>query len=165
MVEKPLIRIASVNDIPVIQALSYSIWPKVYADLLSQDQITYMLNWMYSKEALQGQITQEGITYLIIEDRNPMGFAAFGPGIHNRFKLHKLYVDTIYHHGGLGRRLLEHMWSMLPPSCIGVELQVNKKNQAQYFYQKMGFIIESEAIFDIGNGYVMDDYIMWKPRI
>jgi ribosomal protein S18 acetylase RimI-like enzyme len=165
MVDTPLIRHASAEDIPIIQALSYSIWPKAYAELLTPDQITYMLNWMYSSEVLADQMTQQGITYLLIEDEVPLGFAAFGPASDNRYKLHKLYVDSNKQQIGLGRQLLEKIWALLPPSCVGLELQVNKNNLAQYFYKKMGFIIESEAIFEIGNGYVMDDYIMWKPRM
>jgi ribosomal protein S18 acetylase RimI-like enzyme len=165
MVNQPLIRHASAEDIPIIQALSYSIWPKAYAELLTHDQITYMLNWMYSSEVLADQITQQGITYLLIEDEVPLGFAAFGPALNNRYKLHKLYVDTNKQQVGLGRQLLEKIWNLLPSSCVGLELQVNKNNPAQHFYKKMGFIIESEAIFEIGNGYVMDDYIMWKPRM
>jgi hypothetical protein len=39
-------------------------------------------------------------------------------------------------------------------------LQVNKTNPAFHFYQKKGMYIEEEAIIDIGNGFVMDDYIM-----
>jgi ribosomal protein S18 acetylase RimI-like enzyme len=39
-------------------------------------------------------------------------------------------------------------------------LNVNKNNNAQYFYNKLGFIISKEEVIDIGNGYVMDDYVM-----
>ena len=41
-----------------------------------------------------------------------------------------------------------------------VILTVNKNNKAQNFYSSQGFQIYDEAIFDIGNGYVMDDYLM-----
>ncbi len=39
-------------------------------------------------------------------------------------------------------------------------LQVNKANTAQYFYKKLGFVVQKEAVFEIGKGFVMDDYIM-----
>lgn len=45
-------------------------------------------------------------------------------------------------------------------------LTVNKGNErAIGFYQKMGFITKREQIVDIGNGFVMDDYIMIKDLI
>jgi ribosomal protein S18 acetylase RimI-like enzyme len=42
-----------------------------------------------------------------------------------------------------------------------VWLQVNKRNEpAIAAYLKAGFHIEKEAVFDIGGGFVMDDYLM-----
>ena len=41
-----------------------------------------------------------------------------------------------------------------------VILTVNKNNSAKKFYESQGFKIYDEAIFDIGNGYVMDDFLM-----
>jgi hypothetical protein len=41
-----------------------------------------------------------------------------------------------------------------------VFLNVNKYNKAQYFYSKLGFAIIKEEVIDIGNDYVMDDYVM-----
>jgi ribosomal protein S18 acetylase RimI-like enzyme len=40
---------------------------------------------------------------------------------------------------------------------------VNKRNPgAISFYKAAGFTIAREAVFDIGSGFVMDDYIMEK---
>ena len=44
-----------------------------------------------------------------------------------------------------------------------VWLQVNKRNErAIGAYLKAGFEIIGEAVFDIGGGFVMDDYLMAK---
>ena len=44
-----------------------------------------------------------------------------------------------------------------------VWMQVNKRNErAIGAYRKAGFRIEKEATFDIGHGFVMDDYLMAK---
>ena len=41
-----------------------------------------------------------------------------------------------------------------------VYLTVNKHNyHAIDVYKKTGFVIAKEAVTDIGNGYVMDDYV------
>jgi ribosomal protein S18 acetylase RimI-like enzyme len=42
----------------------------------------------------------------------------------------------------------------------GVFLNVNKYNKAQFFYNKLGFTISKEEVIDIGNNYIMDDYVM-----
>jgi ribosomal protein S18 acetylase RimI-like enzyme len=41
-------------------------------------------------------------------------------------------------------------------------LNVNKYNSAIQFYHKIGFEIAKEEVIDIGNGFVMDDYVMEK---
>ena len=42
-------------------------------------------------------------------------------------------------------------------------MQVNKANvRAIAAYKKAGFHIAQEAVFDIGHGFVMDDYLMEK---
>jgi ribosomal protein S18 acetylase RimI-like enzyme len=42
-------------------------------------------------------------------------------------------------------------------------LQVNKKNAAAMaFYRSAGFEVIREAVFEIGGGFVMDDYVMAK---
>ena len=43
-------------------------------------------------------------------------------------------------------------------------LQVNKQNTgAVGFYTAAGFEVIREAVFEIGGGFVMDDYVMRKP--
>jgi ribosomal protein S18 acetylase RimI-like enzyme len=42
----------------------------------------------------------------------------------------------------------------------GIYLNVNKYNTAKFFYEKLGFVISKEEVIDIGNDYVMDDYVM-----
>ena len=48
--------------------------------------------------------------------------------------------------------------------CDRLYLQVNKNNTSAIgAYRKHGFEIVESATFDIGNGFVMDDYIMARP--
>jgi ribosomal protein S18 acetylase RimI-like enzyme len=41
-----------------------------------------------------------------------------------------------------------------------VFLNVNKYNKAKDFYIKLGFTITKEEVIDIGNNYIMDDFVM-----
>ena len=45
---------------------------------------------------------------------------------------------------------------------VALFLNVNKYNNALHFYLKQGFFKIREEVIDIGNGYVMDDYVMEK---
>ncbi len=44
-----------------------------------------------------------------------------------------------------------------------LELDVNRDNKARLFYEKQGFVVYKEKDTDIGNGYMMNDYVMRKP--
>ena len=41
-------------------------------------------------------------------------------------------------------------------------LNVNRFNKAQHFYSKLGFQIAFEEDISIGNGYLMEDFVMEK---
>jgi GNAT superfamily N-acetyltransferase len=76
-------------------------------------------------------------------------------------KLHKLYVLPEIQHSGVGGELFNAVVTASKNEhCKHLILQVNKINPALQFYHKKGMYIHEEAVFDIGNGFVMDDYIM-----
>lgn len=150
-------------ELPIVSALSRKIWPICYKDIISEEQIDYMLNKMYALEALQDNV-QKGHRFALIHTGvEAMGFCSFevhfpDPGIS---KLHKLYVLPNQHHQGMGSALLSYaVQEAKKNQCHTIFLQVNKKNPAVAFYQKNGFMIKEEAVFDIGQGFVMDDFIM-----
>lgn len=156
---------ADEKDIAVIQQLSREIWHAVYPSIVSVEQIEYMLDRMYSTAALTDQMQNQGHQFLIMKvDDDPVGFASYSiksPDEPKRYRLHKLYLKPQLHGKGIGRKAIDHLSFEI--SCLGgteIELNVNKKNPAIRFYEKVGFSREREEIIDIGHGYVMDDYIM-----
>lgn len=159
------IRPASLEDIPLIQELSQEIWHEVYPSVISLEQIDYMLERMYSTEALREQITQLGHQFLILESGDQaVGFASYSIKSEfepERYRLHKLYLRTNLHGKGLGKELIRQICNEISKNgALKLELNVNKKNPAVGFYEHLGFYQEKETKVDIGNGFVMDDYIM-----
>ncbi len=149
--------------IPLIQQLTLEVWPQTYAAILSEEQIIYMLNLMYSDEALKQQM-QEGCQFITASyDHKPVGFAAYGKTSNPKeYKLHKLYVITSIQKTGAGKKLLEYIINEVKQQGGDhLILQVNRQNEnAIGFYNYMGFTKEREADFDIGNGFYMNDYVM-----
>jgi GNAT superfamily N-acetyltransferase len=130
--------------------------------MITPEQISYMLSLMYSDESLLRQTQEEGCTFIVYEKEGyVLGFASFSEIEHTLFKLHKLYVYTTSHGKGNGKALLDEV-KRQTKDCGGktIELQVNKKNIAQQFYLKQGFTIDRELVLDIGEGFVMDDFVM-----
>lgn len=160
------IRSAFTNEIPVIRDLAHRIWPDAYLEIIGQEQIDYMLDMMYSPASLEKQMLDGANFLLACEGNDPVGFASYGeiePGI---MKLHKLYVLPSQQGKGTGRKLVDHILeTIIPTGTRALQLQVNRNNKAQRFYEKLGFKVIMEFRLDIGKGYFMDDYIMEKKLL
>jgi ribosomal protein S18 acetylase RimI-like enzyme len=117
---------------------------------------------MYGAGEILAQL-RAGVPWEIVEDDGTaVGFLSFSLEPDGRAKLHKMYLLPGHQHRGIGQRLLAHVCKRA--SALGaseVWLQVNKRNaRAVGAYLKAGFRIEKEAVFDIGHGFAMDDYVM-----
>jgi ribosomal protein S18 acetylase RimI-like enzyme len=79
-------------------------------------------------------------------------------------KLEQIYLLEEYRGKGLGGLMLRHVEAeALKKNVRFLMLQVNKHNKDSIaIYRKAGFQVREGAIFDIGNGYFMDDYVMEK---
>jgi GNAT superfamily N-acetyltransferase len=159
------IKKASTSEIPLIQELSREIWNKVYPTIISQEQIDFMLDMMYGEDALQKQMNEMNHHFILLYFQGiAIGFASYSIKSNQEpevIRLNKLYLQPEYHGKGLGRVMMEYVIqqaNLLEGSLL--ELNVNKYNPAVAFYKRQGFGIASETVLDIGNGYVMDDYIM-----
>ena len=77
-------------------------------------------------------------------------------------KLDKLYVMPAHHKAGIGRLLIEHVVTRAREAgCASVRLNVNRENAvAIRAYERCGFVIRARGDFPIGNGFVMEDFIM-----
>jgi len=157
------LRNATIADIPLIRELTYKVWPQTYAPILSREQINYMLEMMYSRDALEEQMNESCRFIIVYNDKVPAGFASFQETAPSVYKLHKLYVLSSQQGKGTGRFMIEHIIKTIQKGGAGcLQLQVNRHNNAKQFYEKLGFAVIRELKLDIGNGYFMDDYIMEK---
>ena len=59
----PTLRQAAKDDIMLIHELALQAFPATYRDLLSQEQMDFMMDWMYSPANLEKQM-EEGHVYL-----------------------------------------------------------------------------------------------------
>ena len=160
------IRRAETSDHPVIEALARRIWHACFRDMISAAQLEYMLTRRYRPEAMAAAVAAGELTYELLRvDGEPLAFAAHGPGpAPGEWKLQQLYVDPGWQSRGLGGRLLDHVETHA--RGLGrrhLVLTVNRGNtRAQAVYRKRGFQVREAAVFDIGNGFVMDDFVMVK---
>jgi len=157
------LRRASEKDIPLIRDLTFKIWPQTYSAILSPAQIEYMLDMMYSEISLQKQMKENHEFIIVTDGTQPIGFASFGliePGV---YKLHKIYVMPQSQGKGTGKFVIgELIKAISRKGGKALQLNVNRNNSAKEFYEKLGFVVIREEDNDIGNGYLMNDYVMEK---
>jgi ribosomal protein S18 acetylase RimI-like enzyme len=160
------IRNATTTDIPLLRELCLQVWPQTYAAILSPAQIAYMLELMYSPESLTTEM-QQGVQFLLChDDHAAIGFAAFRALTNTTYKLDKLYVLAEHQGKGAGRFIIDHIVAHITQlGAQSLELQVNKHNAAKQFYERNGFHVAYEKILEIGNGFVMDDFIMLRVLV
>jgi GNAT superfamily N-acetyltransferase len=155
------IKEATLNDIPVIHKLATEIWRQHYPDIISGEQIEYMLDMMYSEKSLREQM-QKGHKFFIAVDETPAGYLSYSHPSDNNYFLHKFYIETDKQRKGSGKQMLNYLLNRIPDGSF-LRLTVNRKNhKAINFYFKNGFTIEEVKDFDIGNGFLMEDFVMVK---
>jgi len=157
---------AALEDLKIIQEIAHTTWPITYGEILSKEQLDYMLDLIYSDEALTTQFhKKEQLFYLISENEITLGFI----GIEHNYKeevvtrIHKIYLLPETQGKGIGKTVIDEIEKLaLENNSKALSLNVNRFNLALGFYQKVGFEIIDEVNIDIGNGYLMEDYVMEK---
>ncbi len=161
----PSILPATLEHLPAIAALAQVIWTAHYPGIITHEQIMYMLKKMYDSGVLKEELAK-GICYdRALIGRAMRGFTSYGPWQGNRqMKLYKLYIHPNFQRRGIGSMLMRHVEQVAKKRGFeSIFLTVNRENEpAINAYRKNGFAITDTSLVDIGQGFVMDDFIMTK---
>lgn len=159
------LRQANIEDISVIQEIAEIAFRETYSSILSAEQLSYMLDMMYSTSSLERQL-REGQEFILLSEADTyLGFVSYEANYDGRgaMKLHKLYLLPQYKGRGLGRILVEAVLQKgYELGAVAVRLNMNRNNQTYDFYTHMGFVVVGEEDINIGSGYLMEDYIFEK---
>lgn len=150
----------------MLARLAETIWRSHYTSIIGTAQVDYMLAGRYTPERLRRYLNASDRWLMLLRiDNRIIGYCSYAleknPG---EMKLEQLYLLPEYCGQGLGSLMLRHVEERARAlDCRALTLQVNKHNAvALVFYRKAGFTLREEAVFDIGNGFVMDDCVMEK---
>jgi ribosomal protein S18 acetylase RimI-like enzyme len=159
-------------DFAIVRGLAGTIWRQHHAAIISAGQIDYMLAERFSDDALREHVqAADRWLELLRVGQKPVGYCGYelagldGDGSAAAdLKLGQLYLLESHRGMGLGWHMLRHVEARASElGRRGLWLQVNKKNAvAIVFYRSAGFEVIREAVFEIGGGFVMDDYVMAK---
>ncbi len=153
---------ATEKDIALIQELARKSWESAYAEILSKEQIDYMLGTMYSTEEISSQMKDPNYHYFLIQKADELlGFMGYEHHQDCTTKLHRIYLLPEGKGRGIGKASMDFLKKNVSDCGDNrIILNVNKNNPAKNFYESQGFKVYEEGVFDIGNGFVMDDFLM-----
>lgn len=152
---------AGPQDAEKLSGLAFEIWREHYAGMLPKGQIEYMIERFQSAGAISEQMGQGYRYYFMAHGGRMAGYFGFVPDEKGLF-LSKLYIHRDFRRRGLGRAAMEFVFQAVRDiGAPKVYLTVNRGNSGSIAaYRAYGFEVESEQDADIGQGYVMNDYVM-----
>ncbi len=156
-------KISKEREYLLVADLAHEIWREHYAGIVSADQIEYMLGKFQSPSAIKAAVAGEGYEYYLIRKAFvPIGYAGVRPH-HPQGKLFlsKFYILKEYRGQGYARDVVAALSDMARRMRLtSIWLTASKKNASSIAaYGHLGFRQTGEVCSDIGNGFVMDDYV------
>lgn len=149
------------EDIQLLATLAHEIWNQHFVPLIGQAQVDYMITQFQSAPALTKQLNNGYQYYFLCWDGEPVGYTGFRLDDDGLF-LSKLYLKQAYRGRKIAKKAMDFLLSVADEyQKPRIWLTVNRHNDDTIAaYRSMGFTVSEEKAADIGNGFVMDDYIM-----
>lgn len=156
------------QDVPALAELAAEIWFEYWPALIGADQTAYMVERFQSREAIERDMREHAYEYWFVraaDDGRTVGYT----GGHveprtNRFFISKIYLrahERGKHFASAVVRFYEDLCR--DRGLDAMYLTVNKGNELGIrAYAGTGFSTIDAVEADIGQGFVMDDYIMEK---
>ena len=142
--------------------LAAEIWREHFHGIITDEQIEYMLERFQSFEAMKRQTSEEHYEYCgFFEDGVQQGFFGIADKGDGTLFLSKLYLRKSARGKGYASEMFERIKEIGRERGLkSVWLTVNRHNDGSVaVYRHWGMKVIREQVADIGNGFVMDDYV------
>jgi GNAT superfamily N-acetyltransferase len=152
-------------DFTTVRALGERIWRQHYASIISLAQIEYMLRGRYTDDNLAAYVDATSRWLCVVRRADvSIGYFSWARIDATTVKLEQLYLVADARGSGIGGRMLAHVEAAARTlGAARVVLTVNKQNHdAVAVYKRRRYVVREDAVFDIGGGFVMDDFVMEK---
>ena len=150
-----------------LAALAAQIWGEYWPALIGQAQTDYMVEQFQSLDAIRRDMVENAYEYWFVVDDEGRTCGYTGGHVEsetNRFFISKIYLKA----GDRGRHLASDIIAHYVALCrarglAAMYLTVNKHNELGVrCYRGHGFDVIDAVETSIGEGFVMDDFIMEK---
>jgi len=159
-------------DQEVLARLAGQIWREYWPAIIGEAQTEYMIDKFQSLHAIARDMAEHDYEYWLLvatehdEDGQEKRIVGFTGGHNepetNRFFISKIYLLSDARGHGYARRTVEFYEDLcFARGFEALYLTVNKHNELGIrAYKGTGFQVIDSVETDIGEGYIMDDYIM-----
>lgn len=156
-------KVADVKRVEIVADLADTIWHEYFTPIIGKAQVNYMLEKFQSKESIIQQIHNGVVYFLMIDNSEPIGYAAIVLKNRELF-LSKFYIISSERSKGFGKQTIQFLEQLaMGQNADKICLTVNKDNlNTIKAYEKMGFVNLGSVIKSIGEDFVMDDFKMEK---
>lgn len=157
-------QINTTEEIAELAQVAAEIWREYYVSIITIEQIEYMIGKFQSVSAIEDQIHHQGYEYYFIHnDESVVGYMSVKEE-ENKLFLSKFYISKEHRGRGYASQASAFLEQLCKDRNLSrIWLTVNRYNTSTIkVYEKKGFQIVKEQKADIGNGFVMDDFIMEK---
>lgn len=143
-----------------VYAVAEPIWEQYYTPIIGEEQVEYMIEKFLSPDAIVEQINSGYEYFLFSYDYTFAGFAAIEERGEELF-LSKFYIDQEFRGKGIGKYMFQKFMEIAKMRNLKkIWLTCNRNNTNSIaIYEHLGFKKVREEVTDIGNGFVMDDFI------
>lgn len=154
-------RAVSDSQIQEIADLAAVIWTEHFTPIIGEKQVDYMLDKFQSYPALKQQLADGYEYYQFFDGNSFCGYCGIHPEDGKLF-LSKLYIEKSFR----GRHFATRAFDFLKELCrergySSIWLTCNKNNSGSLaVYRHLGFEVTDTQEADIGDGFIMDDFIM-----
>lgn len=158
-------KIEATPDIAQLAELAAEIWREYYKSIITDEQINYMLERYQSPSAIAEQIEQQGYEYYgIALNGVSIGYLAVREEEEGKLFLSKFYIQLQHRGNGYASLAMAFLVRLCQARGLSaIWLTANRHNaQAIAVYTKKGFRTIHTQVVDIGDGFVMDDFVMEK---
>lgn len=152
-----------------LAALADEIWHEYWPALIGEAQTDYMVENFQSLAAIERDMAEHAYEYWFLQDEKDGRIVGYTGG-HvepetNRFFISKIYLRAPERGRGFASQTVRFYEGLCRERGLGaMYLTVNKHNDLGIrAYLGKGFTTIAAVETDIGNGFIMDDYIMEKP--
>ena len=152
------------EDIAELAKLADTVWHEYFPCIITNEQIDYMVEKFQSVPAITDQLNNQGYRYFFFQlEDTKIGYTGIKAEDGKLF-LSKIYILKPYRGHGYASQALLFLEDICHNENLrSIWLTVNKYNDSSIaVYKKKGFQTIRTQVADIGNGFVMDDYVMEK---